>query len=185
MSHHSMHSAPPYTYRDYCTWDDAERWELLDGIPYLMASPTPEHQSILLNIATAFHAALQGTDCIPFVSPLDVTFEASDDTRTVVQPDVFVMCGTFGHDSRIVGVPTLVVEILSPSTAAHDTIRKLNLYQQMGVLEYWIVEPDTQLVNQYRYDGTLLRWLRAIPMGEAITSDVLPKLTANTRVFFS
>ena len=150
MSQHTSHHISPYTYRDYRTWDDADRWELLEGVPYLMASPTPAHQTVLLNMASVFHTVLQGRDCQPFVAPLDVTCETDDDTLTVVQPDVFIMYGTYDREQRIIGVPTLVVEILSPWTAANDTIRKLNLYQRWQVPEYWIVEPDLRLVKPIR-----------------------------------
>ena len=68
---------------------------------------------------------------------MDLTFQASEESQTVVQPDLFVMCGDFQHDKRVVGVPALIIEILSPSTAKHDLIRKLNVYLHDGSKLYW------------------------------------------------
>ena len=136
------HNDGKYTYLDYTTWDGSERWELIEGVPHMMASPTPEHQHILGELFFQFRGSLRNGSCTPYIAPLDVTFEQSDLTNTVVQPDLFVMCGEYGHDKRIIGVPDLVVEILSPSTAADDLVRKMNLYQRVGVQEYWVIEPD-------------------------------------------
>ncbi|MCY0899374.1 MAG: Uma2 family endonuclease [Firmicutes bacterium] len=165
-----------YTYRDYVTWDGPERWELIAGIPYLMASPTPEHQRILGELFVLVHQALAGTACTPYMAPLDLTFDTDDRTDTVVQPDLFVMCGTWDREKRIVGVPSLVIEIISPTTATNDTIRKLNLYQRVGVPEYWIVEPDVQILNVYLHDGALLRWTADYHPGDQVRSTTFPNL---------
>ncbi|CAB3392880.1 Uma2 family endonuclease [Kyrpidia spormannii] len=156
MSKPGLHDQVPYTYADYVQWEESERWELLDGVPFMMASPTPEHQEILLRLASAFHTHLSGSRCTPHVGPLDLTFEEDDQTRTVVQPDLFVMCGTYGRSQRIVGIPVLVIEILSPSTASIDFVRKMNIYQRVGVEEYWIVDPALKL----KFDswGPLMGW---------------------------
>ncbi len=105
-----------YTYADYLTWDVEERWELIDGVPYLMASPIPEHQQAALQFGEEFAMHLRGKECRAFIAPMDLTVEASMRTEQVVQPDLFVMCGEYSRDKRIIGVPVLVIEILSPST---------------------------------------------------------------------
>lgn len=66
------------------------------------------------------------------MAPLDLTFDADNRTRTVVQPNVFIMCRNYLRENRIVGTPLLIVEVISPSTAANDTIRKVMLYQGVG-----------------------------------------------------
>ncbi len=165
-----------YTYADYLTWDDSERWELIDGVPYLMAGPTPEHQKILGELFFHLRQHLRDRSCTPYMAPLDLTFEKDELTMTVVQPDVFVMCGEYGHDKGIVGVPVLVIEIISPSTATNDTIRKLNLYQQVGVQEYWIVEPATQIVHVYLRNGSDLRWTREYHPGNMLSPSMFPEL---------
>lgn len=173
-----------YTYQDYITWDGPERWELLDGFPYMMASPTPKHQQVLGELFFTFRGYLGDKPCTPFIAPLDVTFEEDEQTNTVVQPDLFVMCGEFHQTSRIVGTPVFVVEILSPSTTANDTIRKLNLYQRTKVQEYWIVESDEKIVNVYLHDGTLLRWTAAYRPGETLSPSMFMDLKMNVSDIF-
>ncbi len=109
MSKPKMDQTKTYTYEDYLTWDESERWELIDGVPYLMASPTPVHQLIIGEFFFQFRGYLDDKPCIPYFSPLDLTFEENEETNTVVQPDLFVMCGEYGRDKRIVGIPVLVV----------------------------------------------------------------------------
>ncbi|MCL6632982.1 MAG: Uma2 family endonuclease [Alicyclobacillus herbarius] len=174
-----------YTYADYLTWDGPERWELVDGVPYLMASPTPEHQQVALQLAAEFGLYLRGKECEAFIAPMDLCFEESLETPHVVQPDLFVMCGEYGRDKRIVGIPVLVVEILSPSTAANDTIRKLNLYQRMNVGEYWIVEPDEKIINVYLHDGSTLRWTAAYTPGDSVSPTRFPDLTIDVSTVFA
>ena len=78
-----------YTYQDYLTWNDDERWEIIDGVPYCMTpSPAPSHQECVRNIVTLLSNALKGKRCKPFVAPIDVVFSE----HHVVQPDVFVIC---------------------------------------------------------------------------------------------
>ena len=89
-----------------------------------------------------------------------------------------------GTPSRIVGTPVFVVEILSPSTTANDTIRKLNLYQRTKVQEYWIVESDEKIVNVYLHDGTLLRWTAAYRPGETLSPSMFMDLKMNVSDIF-
>ncbi|MCL6627366.1 Uma2 family endonuclease [Alicyclobacillus shizuokensis] len=174
-----------YTYEDYLTWDGPERWELVDGVPYMMASPTPVHQQIALQLATEFGLYLRGKECQAFIAPMDLCFEESMKTPHVVQPDLFVMCGEYGRERRIVGIPVLVVEILSPSTAANDTIRKLNLYQRMNVREYWIVEPDENIINVYLHDGSTLRWTAECKPGDTLSPTMFADLLIDVSTIFA
>jgi len=139
-----------YTYADYCTWDDGQRWELIDGVPYAM-SPAPrwEHQEILVELSGQFHNFLKGKPCKVFVAPFDVQLNANNDKNdTVVQPDLIVICDYYKlGGTGCKGAPDLVIEILSPSTATHDKWVKFNLYQRSGVREYWIVDPDSKTVS--------------------------------------
>ena len=139
-----------YTYHDYVQWDDDQRWELIDGVPYMMAAPRVNHQRIVQRIGFWFHQALKGKPCEPFFAPVDVrlNFDKADDT--VVQPDVFVVCDpTKITEKTVDGIPDLVVEVLSPSTSRNDRWFKYNAYQSAGVREYWIVDPDNRTVEVY------------------------------------
>lgn len=138
-----------YTYADYCTWDDSERWELIEGIPYAMSpAPAPRHQAISGELHAQLHAFLKGKPCKLYAAPFDVRLNADDEDDTVVQPDLVVICDSSKIDDKgCKGAPDLVIEILSPSTARHDRMVKFQQYQQAGVREYWIVDPDTKTVQ--------------------------------------
>ncbi|MHB8767226.1 MAG: Uma2 family endonuclease [Deferrisomatales bacterium] len=93
--------------------------------------------------------------CRLYVAPFDVRLprgsEPDDEVDTVVQPDLVVVCDRAKLDDRgCRGAPDLVIEILSPSTAARDHIDKLALYEKHGVREYWLVHPTDRLVMIYR-----------------------------------
>ena len=173
-----------YTYADYLTWDGDERWELIDGVPYLMASPIPFHQEISMQLAVAISGHVREKGCRAYSAPIDLTFETDLTTSEVVQPDLLVMCGEYGRDKRIVGVPSLVVEILSPSTASHDFVRKMNLYQRVGVPEYWIIDPALKSVNVYRHDGVSLKWQSEHAAGDTLSPAMFPDLSINVSVLF-
>ena len=148
-----------YTYADYCNWDDDEKWELIDGVPYAMAAPSFSHQSASRDIAFQIHQFLRGKKCKVLYAPLDVRLNADTLDNTVVQPDILVVCDESKIDKAgLVGVPDMAVEILSPSSSSHDMIRKYNLYMRAGVREYWIVDPELQtVVTNILEDGRYIR----------------------------
>ena len=102
-----------------------------------------------------------------------------------MQPDLFVMCGKYGREKRIIGVPTLVVEILSPSTAADDLVRKMNLYQSVSVQEYWVVEPDKKIINVYLREGNFLRWTTEHKSGDMVSSTISKELLIDVSAVFA
>ena len=145
-----------HTYADYLTWPEGVRYELLDGVAYLMApGPTLDHQEIAGDIYRQLANALDGNPCRPFIAPVDVRLpkaqEADNLIDTVVQPDVLVVCDAAKLDRRGVrGAPDFVVEVLSPGTASHDHVRKRRIYERAGVREYWLVHPIDRMVTVYR-----------------------------------
>ena len=148
-----------YCYGDYLTWPDDARYELIDGQAYAM-SPAPDlaHQDVAGEIYRQVANILKGKPCRAFIATVDVRLpkqdEADQQVDTVVQPDVLVVCDSSKLDRRGVrGAPDWVVEVLSPSTASHDQIRKRTLYERHGVKEYWLVHPVDRLLTVYRLDG--------------------------------
>ena len=139
-----------YTLEDYLRLPDDQRVELIDGVFYDMAAPTTIHQSIagfLHKKFLDFVMANKGP-CFPFISPVDVQLDCDD--KTVVQPDVLVVCDrTKYKNGRVFGAPDLVVEVLSPSTRRKDMQLKMYKYAGAGVREYWMVDPEKKLVVQY------------------------------------
>jgi Uma2 family endonuclease len=136
-----------FTYAEYATWDDNQRWELIDGLPYNMTpAPRTGHQRILGNISTRVHVFLQGKECRSFVAPTDVVF----DDFNVVQPDLLVVCDRSKiTDANIQGAPDLIVEILSPATSRKDRREKKALYERSGVREYILVDPANEVAERY------------------------------------
>lgn len=148
-----------YTYADYLRWPDDERWELIDGEAYAMTpAPTPNHQTIEAELIRQLASYFLDKPCRVFPAPFDVRLprdaEADDAVNTVVQPDIAVVCDDAKIDRRgCRGAPDWVIEILSPSTAGHDQVRKLALYERHGVKELWIVHPDDRIVMAFRLEG--------------------------------
>ena len=144
-----------YTYADYVSWDDDDRYELIDGAVYLMSSPSAAHQRILGELLRQLGNYLRGKQCEVFAAPFDVCLNArGDDDDTVVQPDLLVICDKSKLDKkRCNGAPDMIVEIVSPSSSRHDRFRKLNKYLNAGVMEYWIADPDDKILNVHVLDN--------------------------------
>ena len=144
-----------YTYGDIMEWDDGKRWELYDGVPVALASPTNVHQIVLTEILYQLHDFLRGKPCKVYPSPFDVRlFDTAEDrpeqSRYVLQPDLMVVCDREKVDRHGVhGAPDLVIEILSPSSRGSDRLRKFVLYERAGVREYWVVDPEARTVEVY------------------------------------
>ena len=152
-----------YSYADYLTWDDGQRWELIDGVAYLLhgavglaPAPLRQHQQLSLSLASQLYVQLKGKPCKVYEAPFDVRLseqlDASDNyIETVVQPDLLVVCDKAKLDDKgCNGAPDLVIEITSPSTARNDLTLKFDLYQKHGVKEYWIVHPSEQTLMVFK-----------------------------------
>ncbi len=141
-------------YSDYAALpDDGRRYELHHG--ELSAIPTPgtRHQGVIVVLTALLlqHVRSRGLGKV-FVAPTDCILSSV----TVVQPDVFYIAAdrlTIISERGIEGPPTLVVEVLSPSTAHLDRGRKMRLYAEHGVLYYWTVDPESRSVEAYTLTG--------------------------------
>ena len=143
----ALSSQDRYTWTDYQTWPDDERWEIIDGVAYNMAAaPSTRHQTVGGKIYSRLERQLSGKRCTPFIAPTDVRLSETD----VVQPDILVVCDPAKiPPSHIEGAPDLVVEVLSPSTSAKDLREKKRLYQRVGVAEYLVVDPLEMYVQRF------------------------------------
>ena len=138
-----------YTTADYAAWNDGQRYELLHGsVKLISSSPNVRRQIVSGNLTFQIHPLLKGNAVGQiFYAPIDVYL--SDDT--VVQPDIIVVCDPKKIVKKgCVGAPDLVIEILSPSTSKTDWRDKYQLYEETGVREYWIVNPDENLLHAFR-----------------------------------
>ena len=141
-----------YTLEDYYALPDDVRAELIDGVIYDMTAPTFRHQSIALDIAVQIMPCVEKHEnCRVVISPIDVQLDC--DNRTMVQPDVVILCDPSKNIDRcIYGAPDLVMEVLSPSTRKKDMVLKLHKYEQAGCKEYWIIDPKNERVTVYIFD---------------------------------
>ena len=145
-----------YTLDDYYALPDERRVELIDGFFYDMSAPAVIHQKILGELHLLFRECTDTHEgeCEVYLSPCDVRLDM--DNKTMVQPDLLVICKAYDLGAkRFEGALDLVLEILSPSTRSKDMLLKLYKYQNAGVKEYWIVDPDheTVLVYDFREDN--------------------------------
>lgn len=148
-----------YSYADYLTWQFAERVELIKGYLMKMAAPSRFHQQLAGRIHGQLFIFLQGKKCQPFFAPFDVRLLNKDQSTpdnnvySVVQPDLCVVCDLDKLDERgCNGAPEWIIEILSPGNSKHDVATKYKLYEEAGVLEYWVVMPQQRLVNVFDLD---------------------------------
>ncbi len=147
-----------YTYGDYLQWDDNQRWEIIDGEAYNMSpAPIVEHQEIAGELYQQIKLFLRSKPCRVYFAPFDVVLpdvgENAEDSETVVQPDIVVICDRYKITRRgCTGAPDMVIEILSPATAVKDQKEKKDLYERVGVREYWIVHPEEKWVHIFLRD---------------------------------
>ena len=145
-----------FTYDDYLKWEGPERYQLINGEVFMMASPSVGHQSMTRELLLQFGNWLRGKPCQVFAAPLDVRLFPEDDNSddTVVQPDLLVVCDTnkLGKGS-VNGPPDLVIEIVSPSNTNHEMFVKFQVYLESGVREYWVIDPRTKKIQVHVYEN--------------------------------
>lgn len=134
------------------------RMEYINGEIIIMGSPNTFHQSISGNLFSILKNYLKGKPCKVFYAPFDVHFlKKNFKVPDVMQPDLLIACDLEDHineKGRYMGTPTLVVEILSPSTRSRDMVDKLNIYMLSGVKEFWVVNPKEKTMLVYGFkDG--------------------------------
>jgi len=172
----SLQTSTRLTYDDFVKLpDDGKRYEIIDGELFVNASPVPRHQDIVGNIYFALRVWFRANGGKVFVSPLDVVF----DTYNVVEPDILAINPnrmTIVGEKNVQGAPNLVVEVLSDGSRRADEIRKRKLYEQHGVDEYWIVDPELELVKIHRRTAAAFERVAEIGTeeGGTITTPLLP-----------
>ena len=140
---HLQKIIPHYTYEDYLHWEG--RWELIDGHPIAMSpSPMPRHQKLVISFAAELLRIIKKCKHCTVYDYLD--YKVEDDT--ILQPDILVVCKEI-KKSYLDFAPSLVTEILSPSTALRDRHTKFEIYEQQGIKYYVIIDPDKDIVEVY------------------------------------
>ncbi len=129
---------PHYTYEDYVQWEG--RWELIEGVPYAMSpQPVPKHQRVAADLTYEFIKALKKCKQCKVYQPID--YKISEET--ILQPDMLVVCNPIAK-KFLDFPPSLVVEILSPSTALKDRHTKFEIYQSQNIPYFIIISPDKE-----------------------------------------
>ena len=166
-----------FTFSDYRSWPDDERWEIIDGDAYAMTpAPNLKHQSVVINLTGHFFNFFKNKSCRPFVAPTDVVL----DDFNVVQPDLLVVCDRNKMtDANIQGAPDLVVEVLSPSTSLKDKREKKALYERFCVREYLLVYPEDAIVERYALAEGKYSLPDILNWDERLRSTAFPDLEIN------
>lgn len=145
-----------HTYADYLTWEMEEMVELIKGKVFRKAAAAPRriHQKLAGNLYTELNLFLKGKKCEAYIAPFDVRLPVSskkdDKVHTVVQPDVCVVCDPEKLDERgCIGAPDLVVEVLSPGNKQLELQHKYEVYEESGIKEYWLLDPEGQTLLIY------------------------------------
>jgi Uma2 family endonuclease len=124
--------------------------EVINGQLFMSPSPFTQHQMIITELLSALHILLKSKKMgHVFTAPYDVYL---DEYANAVQPDIIVVLKENENiiKDHIHGVPDIIIEVLSQGNKNHDLIKKRELYEQFGVKEYFIIEPDTKLVRSFK-----------------------------------
>lgn len=169
-----------------------QRYELIDGEIYLLASPSFTHQVVVNELSWHLNNYFRGKPCRSLTAPLDIRLfgyaTKFEEDPNIVQPDVVVICDEdkVNEKNKYVGIPTLVVEVLSPSTKTKDLVAKLNLYMKSGVQEYWVVNLENKSILQYSFSKEReIDFPRTHRQGDTIQSTVFSDLKIALADIFS
>ena len=171
-----------WTYSDYLKFDFDYMVELIHGHIYKMTpAPNSWHQEILGDLHVEFRKCFSDHPCKVYLSPFDVILPVASEKRntstTVVQPDLCVICDLSKIEKAgCFGPPDLVVEILSPHTSKKDIDKKHEIYEEVGVKEYWIVFPMERLIQVFFLKNNSYKKVRTYTYEDSISSELFPEL---------
>jgi len=162
------------TYDDYRTLpDDGKLHQIIEGKLYMTPVPTPEHQDILLNLATSIRDfAKKHRLGKVYTAPIDVILSMTD----VIQPDIIFVAKDrlrIVTEKNIVDAPDLIIEIISPSTESIDRNKKFSLYEKHGVKEYWLADPARKEIQQYLLKESSYHLTSTSAAAQKLSSEVL------------
>ena len=183
-----------YSYADYLSWKFEQVVELIKGVVLPMAAQSRSHQRISWRLTVMLDKALTKKKCQAFAAPFDVRLldaqksaVANKDIFTVVQPDLCVVCDEKKLDAAgCLGSPDLMIEILAPSNSEKEMRIKKELYEENGVLEYWIFDPIHESVTAFILDKNKGQYQapQFYFSGDKLNSSVFDKLSLNLSKIF-
>ena len=144
-----------YTEEDYYNLPEDIRAELINGHIYYQAEPGRAYQTMLSELHAYIHSYLRAKNDPCRIYPALFAVKLSKNKNTIVEPDLSIICDPNKLTDRgCTGAPDWIIEIISPGNSSHDYVRKLNLYADAGVREYWIVNPIKKTVFVYHLEET-------------------------------
>lgn len=169
------------------TENSEKRYEYIDGEVYLLASPKTIHQRVLGELYVLFYNWFKDKKCTPMLAPYDITLKRSLENINVVEPDLVVICDleeNLTDKDYYMGIPVLVVEIVSEATRTKDAIKKLDLYMSTGVSEYWIINPLNREIAIYFFENNNIAKNETYKKNEAASSYFFIGLITNLKDIF-
>lgn len=170
-------SSTKLTYADYVLFpDDDLRHEIIEGEHYVTPSPATRHQRISGRL---FHLIQSYLDTHPIGEVFDAPFDVLLSDINIVVPDLVYISNQRSHfitPKNLQGAPDLVIEILSPTTRPRDERLKRDVYERAGVEEYWLVDPERDLVDIYRRRGAVFQEPLRYEKAQVLTTPLLPGL---------
>jgi Uma2 family endonuclease len=179
-----------YSFADYLNWSFTERIELLKGLVFKMSpAPSTTHQRISWQLSGRLYNYFKNKDCQTFSAPFDVRLpkesDAENEIYTVVQPDLCVICDPNKIDERgCIGAPDLVIEILTPSNTTKEMKNKFEIYEEAGVREYWLVEPNDKVVLIYILVDNIYQGLAPVTEEDLLKSTIFEGLEVPLKEIF-
>lgn len=151
-----------YSYADYLTWKFDQAVELIRGHITPMAAPSRKHQGISWQLTLTVGNIFRHQRCKAYAAPFDVRLldknkskKANQNVYTVIQPDICIICDENKLDDKgCIGAPDLVIEILSSGNSKKEMRTKKSLYEENGIREYWIIDPERETVHQFVLEDT-------------------------------
>jgi Uma2 family endonuclease len=179
-----------YSYADYLGWNIPEMVEIIKGRVFKMnAAPKRIHQKISGKLFLKFGNFLEDKKCEVYDAPFDVrlskNYDGNDTIFTVVQPDICVICDPNKLDEAgCLGAPDLIVEILSPGNSKKELQNKYEVYEESGVLEYWVISPEAETLLVYTLINGKYQASKLYTSGDQISTPILPGLSIDLKELF-
>ena len=177
-----------YTYAEYLLWKFEERVELLKGKLFKMSAPSIDHQRISGRLFVKMYSYLEGKRCEVFSAPFDVVLKnPNGEDNTVLQPDLCVVCDPekLADGKRCYGAPDWVLEIVSPSNVEKELSKKMHIYEEAGVAEYWVLRPEEKELDIFVLQDNGYIGLKPRFAGEVVSPQKFPDLQINLSEIFS
>ncbi len=179
-----------YSYADYLKWTMDEMVEIIKGRVYKLSAPKRVHQTISIRISSKIFNLLEGQKCKVYSAPFDVRLPVksrkNEDIFTVVQPDICVICDpTKLDDAGCIGAPDLIIEILSKGNNKKELQNKYEVYEESGVKEYWVIEPESQTMLVYTLVNGKYQPSKLLTLGDEIVTPILLGFVLNLDEVFA